>query len=216
MVATLGEIEIATKILQDDAEMQVSRKLYMLLLLDFFNLYNMTYWTTSIEPPQASGSFPVIGYLLLLRGGRLLYQVLGDMADKHGPAFILRLGSRGMLVVSTCEVAKECFTINDKALSSRPANAAARHLGYNMAMFGFAPYGSYWHSLHKISTTELLSNARLDMLKHVMSGEIGTSLNELHTHCVCNDNNSPPVKVDMMKWFGDLNFNIVLQMVAGK
>ncbi|KAJ0981443.1 hypothetical protein J5N97_009698 [Dioscorea zingiberensis] len=48
MVATLGEIEIATKILQDDAEMQVSRKLYMLLLLDFFNLYNMTYWTTSI------------------------------------------------------------------------------------------------------------------------------------------------------------------------
>ncbi|KAJ0978570.1 hypothetical protein J5N97_014044 [Dioscorea zingiberensis] len=48
MVATLGGIEIATKISQDDAEMQVSRKLYMLLLLDFFNLYNMTYWTTSI------------------------------------------------------------------------------------------------------------------------------------------------------------------------
>ncbi|KAJ0980321.1 hypothetical protein J5N97_008576 [Dioscorea zingiberensis] len=202
----------------DDYLLQLQSIAALFLFVFLFNLWiQKTFRSKNKEPPQASGGFPVIGHLLLLRGGgRPLYQVLGDMADKHGPAFILRLGSRRTLVVSNCEVAKECFTINDKALSSRPANATARHLGYNLAMIGFAPYGSYWRSLRKISTTELLSNARLDMLRHVMSREIGTCLNELHTHCVCNHNNNSPVKVDMSKWFGDLNFNIVLQIVAGK
>ncbi|KAH7660907.1 Cytochrome P450 E-class group I protein [Dioscorea alata] len=134
------------------------------------------------------------------------------MADKLGPAFILRLGSRRTLVISGWELAKECFTINDKALATRPTNAASKHMGYDSAMFGFAPYGSYWRSIRKIATTELLSNARLDMLKHVMLAEIDTCIKELHKLCDNNNNN----RVDMKKWFGDLNFNIVLQMVAGK
>ncbi|XP_039140263.1 cytochrome P450 CYP82D47-like [Dioscorea cayenensis subsp. rotundata] len=167
----------------------------------------------SKEPPQPSGALPVIGHLHLLRSSKPLYQVLGDMADKHGPAFILRLGSRRTLVISGWELAKECFTINDKALAARPTNAASKHMGYNSAMFGFAPYGSYWRSIRKIATTELLSNARLDMLKHVILAEIDTCIKELHKLCSDNNNNN---RVDMKKWFGDLNFNIMLQMVAGK
>ncbi|KAM0951521.1 putative cytochrome P450 [Dioscorea sansibarensis] len=168
------------------------------------------------EPPQPSGGLPVIGHLHLLRCDKPLYQVLGDMADEHGPAFIIRLGSRRTLVISGWEFAKECFTINDKALAARPTSAFSKHMGYNGAMVGFAPYGSYWHSIRKIATTELLSNTRLDMLKHVMLAEIDTCVKELHKLCDNNNNNNKNNRVDMKKWFGDLNFNIVLQMVAEK
>ncbi|XP_039139715.1 cytochrome P450 CYP82D47-like [Dioscorea cayenensis subsp. rotundata] len=167
------------------------------------------------RPPQPFFALPVIGHLHLLLNAQTIFHKLGDMADKLGPAFMLRLGSRRTLVISSWEVAKECFTINDKALASRPSNTAAvTHLAYKAAFFGLAPYGSFWRSMRKIATTELLSNTRLDKLKHVMLAEIDTCIKELHN--LCGDNNNDNNRVDMKEWFGDLNFNIVLQTVAGK
>ncbi|GFY86117.1 cytochrome P450, family 82, subfamily C, polypeptide 4 [Actinidia rufa] len=89
------------------------------------------------EAPQPAGAWPIIGHLHLLGGvDQLLYRTLGDMADKYGPAFNIRLGSRCAFVVNSWEVAKECFTDNDKALASRPTTAAAKLMGYNYAVFG--------------------------------------------------------------------------------
>lgn len=84
----------------------------------------------------------------------------------------LRLGSSKAFVVSSFEVAKDCFTVNDKALASRPMTAAAKHMGYNFAVFGFAPYSAFWREMRKIATIELLSNRRLQMLNHVRVSEI--------------------------------------------
>lgn len=82
------------------------------------------------KAPKPAGAWPIIGHLHLLGGGdQLLYRTLGAMADKWGPAFNIRLGSSSAFVVSTWEVVKECFTINDKALASRPKTAAAKYMG---------------------------------------------------------------------------------------
>ncbi|KAL6207368.1 hypothetical protein ACLB2K_018326 [Fragaria x ananassa] len=98
-----------------------------------------------LQAPEPTGAWPIIGHLHLL-GGRdqLLYRTLGAMADKYGPAFNIRLGSRRAFVVSSWEVAKDCFTTNDKALASRPTTVAAKDMGYNYAVFGFAPYSPFW------------------------------------------------------------------------
>uniref|UniRef100_A0A7N2KSE1 Cytochrome P450 n=1 Tax=Quercus lobata TaxID=97700 RepID=A0A7N2KSE1_QUELO len=56
------------------------------------------------------------------------------MVDKYGSAFNIRLGSHRAFVVSSWEVAKDCFTINDKALASRPATVATKLMGYNYAV----------------------------------------------------------------------------------
>lgn len=126
-----------------------------------------------VKAPEPTGAWPIIGHLHLLGGKeQLLYRTLGEMADRYGPAMSLRLGSSEAFVVSTFEVAKECFTVNDKALASRPMTAAAKHMGYNFAVFGFAPYSSFWREMRKIATVELLSNRRLQMLKHVRVSEI--------------------------------------------
>ncbi|GMP81135.1 hypothetical protein CsSME_00035946 [Camellia sinensis var. sinensis] len=138
------------------------------------------------------------------------------MADKHGPVFTIRLGLKRALVVSNWETAKECFTTNDIAVSSRPKFAAAKHLGYNYAMLSFSPYGPYWREIRKIASLELLGSRRVELLKNVRVSETETSMKVLHKLWREKKNSSGHVLVDMKQWFSDLALNVAVRMVAGK
>ncbi|KAJ1387943.1 Cytochrome P450 [Sesbania bispinosa] len=169
----------------------------------------------SKEAPVPAGAWPVIGHLHLLGGdNQLLYRTLGAMADQYGPAFNIWLGTRRAFVVSNWEVAKQCFTTNDKALASRPKTVAAKHMGYNYAVFGFAPYSPFWREMRKIATLELLSNRRLEMLKHVRVSELNMGITDLYNSWV--QNGSKPVMMELNRWLEDLTLNMVVRMVAGK
>ncbi|XP_024022197.1 cytochrome P450 82C4-like, partial [Morus notabilis] len=170
--------------------------------------------TPGVQAPEPEGAWPIIGHLHLLGGGdQLLYRTLGAMADNYGPAFNIRLGSRRAFVVNSWDVAKDCFTANDKALASRPTTVAAKHMGYNYAVFGFAPYSPFWREMRKIATLELLSNRRLEMLKHVRISEIDTGIQDLYDRV---QNGAHPVVVELSRWLDELTLNMVVRMVAGK
>ena len=166
--------------------------------------------------PEAAGAWPIIGHLHLLGGSQLPHVTLGTMADKYGPIFTIRLGVHRALVVSSREVAKECFTTNDSAVSGRPKLVAPEHLGYNYAMFAFSPYDAYWREVRKIVNTELLSNRRLELLKDVRASEVETSIKELYKLWAEKKNELGHVLVEMKQWFGDLSMNVILRMVVGK
>lgn len=171
-------------------------------------------------PPQALGGWPLFGHLPLLKGPKPSHITLGAMADRYGPIFGIRVGVHRGLVVSSSEMAKECFTTNDLALASRPNLLAAKHLGYNYAMFGLAPHGPFWREIRKIATVELLSNRRLEILKQIRISEVATFLKELHNHWITKGNSDNPnsslVSVEMKQRFSDLTLNVILRMVAGK
>ncbi|KAL4375224.1 hypothetical protein HN51_009121 [Arachis hypogaea] len=168
------------------------------------------------EPPMVSGAWPIIGHLPLLHGTKPLHITLGSMADKYGPLFTIKVGSKRVVVLSNSEMAKECFTKNDVVSSSRPILISSENLGYKRAMFAFAPYGSYWRELRKIVTLELLSNRRIELLSHVRVSEVQASTKELLNLWSTQKNESGYVLVDIKKWFAELTFNIVLRMIAGK
>ncbi|XP_058090385.1 cytochrome P450 CYP82D47-like [Magnolia sinica] len=170
--------------------------------------------TRRIEPPEPPSAWPVIGHLRLLGGPQPFHQTAAAMADKYGPIFMLRLGIHPTLVVSSWEVVKECFTTNDKVLATRPNTAAGKYMCYDNSMFGMAPYGPYWRSMRKITTVHLLSNARLDALKHIQDREIDAHVKMLYGLWAKNDGG--PVLVGMRNWFGDLTFDVVVTMVVGK
>lgn len=172
--------------------------------------------TTQSTVPQAGGAWPVIGHLHLFGGKQLAHKTLGAMADNYGPVFTIRLGSHRVLVLNSWEMARECFTVHDRVFSTRPSIAASKLLGYDYAMFGFAPYGSYWREMRKIATIELLSNHRIDMLKHIRGFEVQTVIKELYKLWVSKGSAGGGVLVDMKQWFGDLTSNIALRMVGGK
>ncbi|RYQ80491.1 hypothetical protein Ahy_Scaffold1g106869 isoform B [Arachis hypogaea] len=150
--------------------------IYILALLICIFIYYLGRSVTKSESktctaPQAGGALPIIGHLPLFGGKKLLFETLCTMAEKYGPAFTIKMGSNRVLVLSSWEMAKECFTEHDKSFSDRPLVTASRLLGYDGAMFGFAPYGPYWREMRKIVTIHLLSNHRIDLLKHIRASE---------------------------------------------
>ncbi|KAJ9186670.1 hypothetical protein P3X46_002216 [Hevea brasiliensis] len=187
----------------------------------FFLLFNFYYRikkakvTKGQKAPEPASAWPIIGHLPLF-ATQLLHKKMGEIADEYGPIFTLRLGMHSAVVVSSWEMAKELFTANDMTVSSRPPMVAAEHLGYNYAMFGLAPYTAYWREIRKIATSELLSNRRLELLKHVRIYEVETSLKELYKLWTQRTNGLGQVKVELKQWLGDLNLNVILKMIAGK
>ena len=101
--------------------------------------------------PIPTGAWLVIGHIPQLGATQTSHITLGAMVDKYGPLFTIKLGLHPALVLSNWEMANECFTTNDLAVSSRPKLVAVEHLCYNYAVFGFAPHGPYWRELRKIS-----------------------------------------------------------------
>ncbi|KAF2295136.1 hypothetical protein GH714_031656 [Hevea brasiliensis] len=171
--------------------------------------------TSRCSVPQAGGAWPVIGHMHLFGGQQLTHKTLGAMADKYGPVFTIKLGSHRVLTVNSWEMARECFTSHDRVFSTRPSVAASKLLGYDSAMFGFAPYGSYWREMRK-TTIELLSTHRIDMLKHIRASEAETAIREIYRTWVGRGRKESGLLVDMKQWFGDLTHNVALRMVGGR
>ncbi|PNX74116.1 cytochrome p450 82a3-like protein [Trifolium pratense] len=171
------------------------------------------------SPPEIGGAWPLIGHLHLLSGSQPPHVILGKLADKYGPIFTLRLGVHRTLVISSYEMAKQCFTVNDKAFASRPKSVAFEILGYNISMFGFSPYGSYWRTMRKIATVHVFSPQRIEiLLKHVMESEVKTAIKNSYNFWQTMKNEGNPEKAitDMKKWFGDIAINVMFRTVMGK
>ncbi|MBA0821511.1 hypothetical protein Goarm_018365 [Gossypium armourianum] len=160
--------------------------------------------------PEPSGSLPLIGHLHLLGGKEPICKKLATMADKHGPLYSLKLGTHRLLVVSSWEIAKDCFKDNDRTLATRASIAAGRHMGYNNAVMALAPYGEYWRNIRKIATVELLSSHRLEKLKHIRFSEMDSFIKELYG---LSRNGA---KVSINEALERLTFNINLRLLVGK
>lgn len=171
--------------------------------------------TACSGPPEPARKWPLIGHLHLLGGNKILHHTLGDMADEYGPIFSLNLGINKTLVISSWEVAKECFTTQDRVFATRPKSVVGQVVGYNSKVMIFQQYGPYWREIRKLAMIELLSNRRLEMLKHVRESEVNLFIKELYEQWSANGNGSKVV-VEMRERFGDLTTNIVVRTVAGK
>ncbi|XVF00624.1 hypothetical protein REPUB_Repub04eG0016800 [Reevesia pubescens] len=165
------------------------------------------------SPPEPAGARPVLGHIHLFGKGQLIHRKLGSLADEYGPAFLIRLGIHPTLVVSSWDVIKECFTTNDKVFPTRPRNLAAKIMGYDHALMGSAPYGDYWRHTRKITTVELLSNRRLELLKHVREREINYLLKQFYDESV---KNGGVAVVQMQDKLSDLTMNVIVTMMTGK
>ncbi|KAM0972972.1 hypothetical protein ACFX13_016622 [Malus domestica] len=73
----------------------------------------------------------IFGHLRLFGGSTPPLITLGATADKYGPIFAIYLGVHPSLVISSSEIAKECYTTNDLGLNSHPKMAALAHISYN-------------------------------------------------------------------------------------
>lgn len=172
-----------------------------------------------IRAPEPPGAWPFIGHLHLLGAQVPIVRILGAMADKHGPIFSLRLGNRQAVVVSSWEMVKECFTTNDRNFASRPVMAVAKYIGYDHALFSLAPYGPYWREMRKMVTLELLTNQRLEKLKHVRQSELDNLIKNFYlliTSSSSSSKDNSTKLINLNNWIEYLTFNMILRTLAGK
>ncbi|KAK4429088.1 cytochrome [Sesamum alatum] len=191
--------------------------LVILLITPFYSLIRTGNYRilTKNLPPQAAGGWPIIGHLRLLSGRELPHIILSDMADKYGPIFSIRLGVHSALIVSSREIAKECFTTNDMIFSDRPKTLATQHMSNDFAMFGLGKYGPYWRELRKISVQKLLSNRKIETLGPSYVAEIRALMRSLYNSCAGNGEGKAPSPLDMRKLFRELSVNVMVRVVAG-
>nr|URF53679.1 cytochrome P450 [Trichosanthes cucumerina] len=192
--------------------------LFLLLLFSVFVLKKGRAYKRR-HPPEAAGGWPIVGHLPLLVGPKLPHETLGAMADKYGPIFTIRVGVHRAVVISSWEVAKECYTALDSVISSRPKSVGGKLFSYNFAGFGFRPnYDSFYRSIRKIIASELLSNRRLELQRDVRVWEVKRSVRELYDVWTKREggSESDDLVVDMDEWIGNINLNVILMMVCGK
>lgn len=166
-------------------------------------------------PPEIAGGWPVIGHLFYFNDGdnRPLARKLSDLADKYGPVFTFRLGLHRMLVISSYDAVKECYTKNDAVFANRPACLYGEYIGYNNAILFLANYGSYWRNIRKLIIQEVLSNSRLEKLKHVKIEKIRNEIKNLNSRI---QNSEVKSVINLTDWLEKMNFGLIVKMIAGK
>lgn len=103
---------------------------------------------------------PLVGLLFAFIGKNLPYRILSNLSKVLGakPLMAFSVGLTRFVVSSHPDTAKELLNSSDFA--DRPVKESAYELLFHRAM-GFAPYGEYWRSLRRISSTHLFSPRRI-------------------------------------------------------
>ncbi|KAL3652513.1 hypothetical protein CASFOL_002194 [Castilleja foliolosa] len=188
--------------------MEIACLLYVPLIFAIYVFTNQFLYTLKKRPPSPILNLPILGHLHLLK--KPLYRSLAKLSDRYGPILLLQFGSRRVLVVSSAAAAEECLTRNDVVFANRPRLLAGKHLGDNYTSLSWSPYGDHWRNLRKISSIEVLSTHRLQMLHPIRADEVRSTIRALSRASESRR------QVDMKTVFFELTMNVMMRMIAGK
>ncbi|XP_065875771.1 cytochrome P450 81Q32-like [Euphorbia lathyris] len=189
--------------------------LLIIFLTSLISLLALKHYKSIIHrknhPPAPSPpAIPIIGHLHLLKLP-LLHHTLHNLSQKYGPIISLRFGSLPVLVVSSPSAAEECFTKNDIVFANRPRFILGKYLAYNYTTVAQASYGDHWRNLRRVSTIEIFSTHRLNVLRSIRKDEVERLVKNL-----CSSSVEDFGKVEVKSKFQNLTYNIMVRMISGK
>ncbi|XP_059443346.1 cytochrome P450 71D11-like [Corylus avellana] len=126
----------------------------------------------SLSLPPGPWKLPIFGNMHNFASGLPPHRALRELAKKHGPLMMLRLGEVSTLVVTSAEYAKEVMKTHDAIFANRPTVLSSEILSYDSTNIGSAPLGNYWRQLRKICVLELLSPKRVESYKSLREEEL--------------------------------------------
>ncbi|KAG2659252.1 zealexin A1 synthase-like [Panicum virgatum] len=126
--------------------------------------------------PPGPRMLPVIGSLHHLVSSPLLFRVLRELAKKHGPLMMLRLGEVPALVASSMEAAQAILKVHDTSFADRYTPATSATIAYGGTDLILSPYGERWRHLRKIVVQEMLTATRVQSFKYIREEEVARFL----------------------------------------
>ncbi|KAM0826890.1 hypothetical protein ACQ4PT_068559 [Festuca glaucescens] len=146
--------------------------LALLVIVLLFYFIRMARGGTGLRLPPGPWALPVIGHVHHLLG-KLPQHKLRDLAQRHGPVMLLRIGELPVVVASSADAAREIMKTQDLAFATRPITRTMRLvLVQGSEGFLLAPYGEDWRQLRKICTVELLSARRVQSFRAFREQEV--------------------------------------------
>ncbi|GAV80203.1 p450 domain-containing protein [Cephalotus follicularis] len=152
--------------------------------------------------------FPLTGSLGAFTGSAP-HRALAKLAQSFNakPLMAFSVGLTRFVISSDPETAKEI--LNSSAFANRPIKESAYELLFHRAM-GFAPYGTYWRNLRRISATHLFSPKRIAGFESFRR-EMGFKMVENAKYLMLKNGE---VEIKRLLHFGSLNN--VMMTVFGK
>ncbi|OEL26491.1 Ent-cassadiene C2-hydroxylase [Dichanthelium oligosanthes] len=129
--------------------------------------------------PPGPWMLPVIGSLHHVVSNPLLFRVLRELSQKHGPLMMVRLGEVPALVASSVEAAQAIMRKHDVAFADRFAPATFSSAAYDCTDLVMSPYGERWRQLRKIAVQEMFTAARVLSFKHIREEEAARFLQDV-------------------------------------
>ncbi|GLJ19644.1 hypothetical protein SUGI_0355790 [Cryptomeria japonica] len=123
----------------------------------------------------------------------------------------LQLGFSPVLVISSSDLAKQCFITNDKAFASCLSVSAANVIGYVFKIVSFSPYSSYWRNIRKLCMLQLLTTNRIESFRQVRTEEVSILI-----HSLFESSQQGMNPINIKSRLSDLTLNLIVQMAANK
>lgn len=114
---------------------------------------------------------PVFGNWLQV-GDDLNHRNLSDLARKFGDIFLLRMGQRNLVVVSSPELAKEVLHTQGVEFGSRTRNVVFDIFTGKGQDMVFTVYGEHWRKMRRIMTVPFFTNKVVQQYRHGWEDEI--------------------------------------------
>ncbi|KAE8792161.1 alpha-humulene 10-hydroxylase-like [Hordeum vulgare] len=122
------------------------------------------------NPPPGPWQLPVIGSMHHLVGA-LPHRAMRDLALRHGPLMLLRMGELPVVVASSAAAAREIMKTHDAAFATRPRTNTIVTLNGDGVGIALAPHGDHWRRLRKLCATELLGAPRVRSFRGTREAE---------------------------------------------
>ncbi|KAJ8425018.1 hypothetical protein Cgig2_030545 [Carnegiea gigantea] len=127
------------------------------IILYFFHSLSSPHAKNAQTTPPSPLAVPVFGNWLQV-GNDLNHRRLAALAKSYGPVFLLKLGVRDLVVVSTPDLACEVLHAQGVEFGSRPRNVVFdifTGAGQDMV---FTVYGDHWRKMRRIMTLPFFTN----------------------------------------------------------
>ncbi|KAJ0041340.1 hypothetical protein Pint_26769 [Pistacia integerrima] len=158
-------------------------------------------------PPGPRG-YPIVGCLHLL--GKFPHKDFHRLAEEYGSIMFMRLGLMPTVVVSSPQAAEQFLRTHDLTFAGRPSLEASKYISYGQKNFSFAPYGSYWRTVRKMCTLELLSTVKISAFQGMRKEELDLLIEYIKEAA------EGGVAVDISAKVSSLSADMTCRMVFGK
>ncbi|KAG6598912.1 hypothetical protein SDJN03_08690, partial [Cucurbita argyrosperma subsp. sororia] len=145
----------------------------------------LTYIISSIafssNLPPGPLSLPIFGNWLQV-GNDLNHRLLASLCNTFGSIFLLKLGSKNLVVVSDAELASQVLHAQGVEFGSRPRNVVFDIFTGNGQDMVFTVYGDHWRKMRRIMTLPFFTNKVVHNYSGMWEDEMDSVVRDLRSN----------------------------------